>query len=150
MRRFSFLVLLFLIMGVALASFAMVPAYAADKEAPLPSASPEKVAPVGTNPSPTERMQLQRTAAEAQARIQASDSEKKAITAAIQSKNTEEAKSVLLKAGFTPKQLEGATIVMKDETGGKGTAERIKVRIEVTVLPACNCYNDSILTVEWL
>lgn len=73
--------------------------------------------------------QLQRTANEAQSRIQASDSERKMFIALTQSKNIEQIKSILLRNGFTSKQMEGAKIVINDQTGGS-TSERFKITIK--------------------
>jgi hypothetical protein len=82
-----------------------------------------------------ELAQLQAAAAKAQASIQASAAETKAIVAAVRAKNEDQAKSVLLKSGFTAKQIEGAKIVLVDDTGGKDTMARIHVHVSVTGPP---------------
>ena len=65
---------------------------------------------------------LQAKADKAAAAIQASASEKQELVKAVRSKNEEQAKSLLLRNGFTEKQLEGARIELVDKTGGAGGA----------------------------
>ena len=79
--------------------------------------------------------QLQATADRAAAGIQASTNEKTALIKAVRARNTEEAKSLLLRNGFTGKQLEGARIELNDNTGGKGNVEKIKIVIRVSCCP---------------
>jgi hypothetical protein len=63
---------------------------------------------------------LQATADKAKASIQESTSEKQELVKAVRSKNEEQAKSLLLRNGFTEKQLEDARIELVDKTGGIG------------------------------
>ena len=79
--------------------------------------------------------QVQATADKAKAKIGSSSSERKALLGAVQTKSEDQAKSVLLRNGFTAKQLEGAKIVLNDKTGGKGTAETIIIRIDADCCP---------------
>jgi hypothetical protein len=80
-------------------------------------------------------IRLQPTADKAKARIQASATEKKALLDAVRSKNTDQAKAVLLKNGFTAEQVKDAKIVLHDNTGGRGPAEKIKVEISPDCCP---------------
>jgi hypothetical protein len=88
--------------------------------------------------------QLQATADKAKESIEASSAEKQALIKAVRSNNTEEAKSLLLRNGFTEKQLESAGIVLVDKFGGFGGAggnasggaiDKVKVTIHVECCP---------------
>jgi hypothetical protein len=79
--------------------------------------------------------QLQATADRAAVRIQESIPERRAILDAVRTRNTEQARSLLLRNGFTGKQLEGARIELNDNTGGKGNVEKIKIVIRVSCCP---------------
>jgi len=79
--------------------------------------------------------EVQATADKAKAKIGSSSSERKALLSAVQAKSEDQAKSVLLRNGFTAQQLEGAKIVLNDKTGGKGTAEAIIIRIDADCCP---------------
>jgi hypothetical protein len=79
--------------------------------------------------------QLQATADRAAARIQESTPERRAILDAVRTRNTDQAHSLLLRNGFTGKQLEGARIELNDNTGGKGNVEKIKIVIRVSCCP---------------
>ena len=79
-------------------------------------------------------IQLQATADKAATSIQASATETQAITAAVKAQNLQQAKTILLKNGFTAKQLEGVQIVLADKTGPKAGA-KIKVTITVSGPP---------------
>jgi hypothetical protein len=79
--------------------------------------------------------QLQATADRAAVRIQESIPERRAILDAVRTRNTEQARSLLLRNGFTSKQLEGARIELNDNTGGKGNVEKIKIVIRVSCCP---------------
>jgi hypothetical protein len=83
--------------------------------------------------------QLQSTANQAAARIQASSSDTNALVSAVRTKNVDRASALLLQNGFTSKQLEGAKIELVDNTGGKGggggTASKVKVTIRVSCCP---------------
>ncbi len=90
----------------------------------------------GVVPGPTlDKVELQTTADRASARIQTSDADKKELLACVQSKNTEQTKALLLRNGFTAKQLEGAMFEFQDNTGGKGTPQNIKITIGATCCP---------------
>lgn len=67
-----------------------------------------------------------KSAAEAEARINASEREMAAMAAAAKSRNVAQARSILLRNGFTPDQLEGVPIRFDHSGGGGGGAERIK------------------------
>jgi len=82
--------------------------------------------------------QLQSTADEAAARIQASSSDKSALVEVVRTKNVDRASALLLQNGFSSKQLEGARIELVDKTGGGGgggAASRVKVTIRVDCCP---------------
>lgn len=82
-----------------------------------------------------DKVQYQATSDKASARIQASDVDKKALLASVRSKNTDLAKALLLKNGFTAKQLEGAKIEFKDKTGSQGSPQKIKIEIGADCCP---------------
>jgi len=87
-------------------------------------------------PAPAfERTQLQTTADRASAKIQSSETDKKALFACVQSKNTEQARSLLLKNGFSAKQLEGAKFEFHNNTGNQGYSQKIKVKVSVECCP---------------
>ena len=91
----------------------------------------EATATAGMVASPRlQTAQVQATADKAKAKIGSSSSERKALLSAVQTKSEDQAKSVLLRNGFTAQQLEGAKLVLNDKTGGKGTAEKIVIRID--------------------
>jgi len=79
--------------------------------------------------------QLQATADKSSARIQASPADKQALVRAVRTKNTDAASALLLKNGFTAKQLQGAKVVLTDNTGGGGATDKIKVTINVKCCP---------------
>jgi ABC-type oligopeptide transport system substrate-binding subunit len=86
-----------------------------------------------TNP---ELKQLQATAEKAQAKIMASVDETRALYNAVLAKNVEQAKLILLKNGFTEKQLEGVKIVLvNDAHGGGTTMKKIHVKITASCCP---------------
>jgi len=91
--------------------------------------------PVAVEPQ-ANTAQLQATADQAAARIQASPAEKDALIKAVRANNTEELRSLLLKNGFTPGQLGAIKINPKDTTGGHGApAQKIKITIRVSCCP---------------
>jgi hypothetical protein len=62
----------------------------------------------------------------------------KAMANAAQTKNTNMAKTILVRNGFTAKQLEGATIEFKNSGqggSGGGSQEKTDIRIEVSCCP---------------
>jgi hypothetical protein len=103
-----------------------------------PEESSESAAGSATAAKPNEA-QLQQTADGAAARIQASASEKQAMVAAVRARSEDEAKTMLLKNGFTEKQLEGASISFEDNTGGGkgggGGLDRVKITISGRCCP---------------
>jgi len=89
-------------------------------------------------PAPPNVAQLQSTADEAAARIQASSSDKSALVEVVRTKNVDRASALLLQNGSSSKQLEGARIELVDKTGGGGgggAASRVKVTIRVDCCP---------------
>jgi hypothetical protein len=99
---------------------------------------PSSESMAGSTPVETPNMaKLQAKADKAAAAIQASASEKQELVKAVQAKNEEQAKSLLLRNGFTEKQLEGAGIVLNDNTGGStgGGAKDITITIRVDCCP---------------
>jgi hypothetical protein len=83
----------------------------------------------------TQTAQLQDAADRAKASIQASPSEKQALLKAVRSNNAEEAKAILLRNGFTEKQLEGVSFSFEDTTGGKGNVESFSWEITIKCCP---------------
>jgi Flp pilus assembly protein TadB len=79
---------------------------------------------------------LKATSVKAEASIRESPTVSRAILDAVREKNTDKAKAILLKNGFTAKQLQGATIDFKDNTGSQGSAMKVKVSISASCCPA--------------
>jgi hypothetical protein len=81
--------------------------------------------------------QLQAVADKSTASIQASSTDKQSMVRAVRTKNRDTASALLLKNGFTAKQLQGASIILTDNTGGGGgSAEKIKITITAKCCPA--------------
>lgn len=78
---------------------------------------------------------LQTSARQATGRILASPADNKALVDAVRSKNQDTVKAVLQRDGFTAGQIEGATLELNDNTGGKGGAEGIKITITASCCP---------------
>ncbi|MEN3977240.1 hypothetical protein [Emcibacter sp. SYSU 3D8] len=106
--------------------------------------------PMGTHPmkptqgqagaiaaDPMALKKAQMTAQQAQTRLNAPPPDALELAKATRSKNVDVAKRILLRNGFSPQQLEGATIVLEDKTGGGPiTSEsRVKVTIEASCCP---------------
>ena len=90
--------------------------------------------------APTNVAQLQATADKTAAKIQSSPSDKSALVNAVITKSVDKATPLLLKNGFTAKQLQGAKIEFVNKTGmnagGGGIAEKeTKVTIHVECCP---------------
>lgn len=79
---------------------------------------------------------LQATADQAASRIQASPSDKSALIDVVRTKNIDRASALLLKNGFTSKQLEGARIELVDHTGG-GSGGAAMSKVKVTIRVSC-------------
>ncbi len=79
--------------------------------------------------------QLQATADKAATKIQASAADKKLLIEAVRANNVEQMRTILLRNGFSPKQIEAIKITPKDTTGGGGAAEKIKITIRVSCCP---------------
>jgi hypothetical protein len=108
-----------------------VQAQTAAKQSSAPKQSGASMSMSSTETTPSQAM-----ADKAAAKIQASASEKKTIVDAVRTKNIDIAKAVLLRNGYTAKQLEGAKIVLNDNSGDSGgTAEKIKITIKVSYPP---------------
>ncbi len=119
------------------ASLALLTMMAAGSGFAIAQTSPKETAVKQTAPAPAlNKVELQSTADKAATRIQASDSDKKELLAASRAKNTDQARTLLLKNGFTAKQLEGAKIDFKDSTGGSANAMKVKVTISASCCPA--------------
>jgi hypothetical protein len=96
--------------------------------------------------APPNVAQLQATANQAAAKIQSSPSDRSALVNAVITKSVDKATPLLLKNGFTAKQLQGAKIEFVNKTGGAGgaggagggnggTASKVKVTIHVDCCP---------------
>jgi hypothetical protein len=81
--------------------------------------------------------QLQATADQAAARIQASSSDKSALVEVVRTKNVDRASALLLQNGFTSKQLEGARFEFVDKTGGGGSGGTAMSKVKVTIRVSC-------------
>jgi hypothetical protein len=93
-----------------------------------PSSQPMAMAPADT-------AQLQATSDKAAAKIEATASDKKLLLEAVRTNNIEQIRAVLLRNGFSPKQIEAIKITPKDTTGGHGAPEKIKITIRVSCCP---------------
>lgn len=69
---------------------------------------------------------FQKKAAEAQARIQANENDRDLLKRAVKVNEVASAKQVLLRNGFTAKDLENAKIILKTG-GGKGGKDEIEI-----------------------
>ena len=99
---------------------------------------------IGVKPAKPDVPALQATANKAAASIEADDPALKAMVAAVKDKNTEGAKSLLLRHGFNAKQLDGMQIVLVDKTGPK----EMKAKIKVTITISC-CPLKGSITISW-
>jgi hypothetical protein len=76
----------------------------------------------------------EKSAKAAQAEIGASRRDKAALVKAVRAKNESNVRSLLQKHGFSARQLEGAEIVLVDNTGG-AEPQKVKVTIEASCCP---------------
>ncbi|MBI1180652.1 MAG: hypothetical protein GC201_08840 [Alphaproteobacteria bacterium] len=135
---------------VCLAALAMGSALAQDQKdmpaaAGMPSASPMgtqhmKPAMDHEGAGTADAMALKKaemSAKEAQAKLNAPPPDALVLARAARSKNVDAAKQVLLRNGFTAQQLEGATVVLEDQTGGGVLTpeSRISITIEASCCP---------------
>ena len=104
------------------------------KQSSAPVAKADKIDAISIKQK-ADTVQLQTSAGQATGRIQASTADKKALVDSVRSKNQDTVKAVLLRSGFTTKQIEGATLELNDNTGGQGGAEGIKITITASCCP---------------
>lgn len=121
---------------VTLALLAMMAAAGNIAWAQVSTKPPTKTAASSATMAAPNMAQLQATANRSSASIQASSTDKQALIKAVRMKNTDAASALLLKNGFTAQQLQGAQIVLTDNTGGGGAADKIKITITVKCCPA--------------
>jgi hypothetical protein len=79
-------------------------------------------------PSPTDAASLQRKASEAQARIQENEGDSDQLKRAVKINEVVLAKEILLRNGFTAKDLENAKISLRTG-GGKGGEDKIEISV---------------------
>jgi hypothetical protein len=102
--------------------------------APAQTAAKPNTGPTAT----VNTAQLQATANKAAASIRVKPIEMKAMANAAQTKNTNMAKAILVRNGFTAQQLEGATIEFKNSGqggAGGGSQQKTDIRIDVSCCP---------------
>src|SRR5436190_5273604 len=88
--------------------------------------SGEKNSPVADGASRDDTAALQKKANEAQARIHANKDDRDELKRAVKLNEVGPAKEVLLRNGFTPKDLENAKITLRTG-GGKGGEDEIEI-----------------------
>lgn len=88
-----------------------------------------------TDPAATRKAQM--VADQVEARLNAPQPDALELAKAAKTRNVDAAKRILLRNGFAPQQLEGATIVLEDKTGGGPITpeSRVSVTIEVSCCP---------------
>jgi hypothetical protein len=121
--------------AVSLAVFCMMAAGIHFMNAQTSVKPPSDQATSNVKTAPPNVAQLQATAEKSSASIQASSTDKQAMVRAVRTKNTDIASTVLLRNGFTAKQLQGAKIELVDKTGGGGSADKTKITIRVDCCP---------------
>jgi len=89
-------------------------------------ASAEQNAPFAGRSSEADAAVLQKKAAQAEARIRANEDDRGALMRAVKTNEVTLAKEVLLRNGFTAKDLEGAEIILRTG-GGKGGENEIEI-----------------------
>ncbi len=93
------------------------------------------VKPATAQVSQPDMAQVQLTCRKAGVGISSSVADKQALLSAVRTKNTDIASQILLKNGFTAQQLKGAAISLQDNTGGQGTAAKIKITVNADCCP---------------
>ena len=102
---------------------AIVPALA-----PAQATSGEKERPVADASSSADAASLQKKAIEAQARIHGNKDDSDQLKKAVKTNEVTLAKEVLLRNGFTAKDLDDAKIILRTG-GGKGGQDEIKISV---------------------
>jgi hypothetical protein len=93
---------------------------------PAQMTSGEKNSPVADAPSTNDAAALQKKAEEAQARIHGNEDDRDQLKRAVKLNETGSAKEVLLRNGFTAKDLENAKITLLTG-GGKGGEDELEI-----------------------
>jgi hypothetical protein len=119
---------------IALLSVAAVSA-----EAPAQGNSNQGSSPAAASPSSADAESLEKKATEAQARIRANPDESDQMKRAVKINEVPLAKEILLRNGFTAKDLENAKISLRTG-GGKGGEDTIEISV--------TCCNPKEITVR--
>lgn len=94
----------------------------------VPTTAPAQASSPESTPSRDEATLLQKTATEAQARIRGNESDTNQLRRAVKLTDVASAKEVLLRNGFTAKDLEKAKISLRTG-GGKGGEDTIEISV---------------------
>ena len=114
-----------LIMPSILASFCLL---AVSTTAPAQVTSGKEHSPAADAPSSADSAALQKKAKEAQARIRGNEDDSNQLKRAVKLTDVASAKEVLLRNGFTAKDLENAKISLRTG-GGKGGEDTIEISV---------------------
>ena len=115
-----------LLRGTTLSIVATLGLLAVPAAAHAQMTSGEKNSPVADAASRDDAAALQKKANEAQARIHANKDDRDELKRAVKLNEAGSAKEVLLRNGFTPKDLENAKITLRTG-GGKGGEDEIEI-----------------------
>src|SRR5437762_13146845 len=115
-----------LLRGTTLSIVAILGLLAVPAAAHAQMTSGEKNSPVGDAASRDDAAALQKKATEAQARIHANKDDCDELKRAVKLNEVGSAKEVLLRNGFTPRDLENAKITLRTG-GGKGGQDEIEI-----------------------
>ena len=96
--------------------------------APAQVTSEKKPSPAADAPSRDDAASLQKKANEAQARIRGNESDSDQLKKAVKINEVALAKEILLRNGFTAKDLENAKIILRTG-GGKGGEDTIEISV---------------------
>jgi hypothetical protein len=107
-------------------AFLSVAAFTA--EAPAQGNSNQGSSPTAASPSSADAESLEKKATEAQARIRANPDESDQMKRAVKINEVPQAREILLRNGFTAKDLENAKISLRTG-GGKGGEDTIEISV---------------------
>ena len=107
--------------------------------APAQVTGGEKVSHAADAPSRDDAASLQKKANEAQARIRGNESDSNQLKKAVKTNEVALAKEILLRNGFTAKDLENAKISLRTG-GGKGGEDKIEISV--------TCYDPKEITIQ--
>lgn len=108
-------------------------------KAPAQAASGKEQSPAGDAPLRDEAASLQKKAQEAQARIRGNEDDSNQLKKAVKLTDVPSAKEILLRNGFTAKDLENATISLRTG-GGRGGEDTIEISV--------TCCDPKVITIQ--